>query len=83
MTASLDTPLPGDLPGTGGPSAVGGTVAPPQLSDVDHRIALAFSELGSARSRFAESPSGDGVLACMAAEATVNELLELRLTLTR
>jgi hypothetical protein len=83
MTASLDTPLPGDLPGTGGPPAADGVAAPPLLSDVDRRIAVAFGDLARARTRFADSPSGDGVTACLDAESAVNELLELRLTLTR
>ena len=75
MTASLDNVLPGDLPGTGVPDGH-------HLPDVDRRISSAFSDLGVARGRFADSPSGETVSACLAAEATVNELLELRLRLT-
>jgi hypothetical protein len=76
MTASLDNVLPGDLPGTG-------LLAGHNLPDVDRRISSAFSDLGLARSRFADSPSGESVTACLAAEAMVNELLELRLRLSR
>jgi hypothetical protein len=81
MAASLDNVLPGDLPGTAahaGPELNGAG-----LPDVDRRISSAFSDLGQARSRFADSPSGETVSACLAAEAMVNELLELRLRLTR
>lgn len=70
MSASLHTPGSPALPG------------PAELPDVDRRIALAYTDLGLARSRFAEAPSGEGVTACETAEAAVNELLELRLALT-
>ena len=81
MTASLDTPRPGDLPGSGGLPVAGGTPAG-DLSDVDRRIARAWGDLGLARSRFAESPSGEGFSACVTTESAVNDLLDLRLTLT-
>lgn len=77
MTASLDTSRPGDLPGSGRP--VGDV---PDLAAVDRRISLAYTDLGLARSRFAEAPSGESVTACVSAEAAVNELLDLRLALT-
>lgn len=82
MTASVDTPLPGDLPGAGAVPAAG-ALAAPDLPAVDDRIAQAFGALGLARRRFAETPSGDSVTACLSAEAVVNELLELRLMLSR
>lgn len=81
MTASLDNLLPGDLPGAGLPA--GHIPHDVDIPDVDRRISSAFGDLGLARSRFADSPSGESVTACLAAEATVNELLELRLRLTR
>lgn len=81
MTASLDNVLPGDLPGAG-PHA-GHNLRDADIPEVDRRISCAFSDLGLARSRFADSPSGESVSACLNAEATVNELLELRLRLTR
>jgi hypothetical protein len=52
------------------------------LADVDRRISAAFSELGVARSRFADSPSGESLTACVAAEAALDELLDRRLALT-
>ena len=52
------------------------------LADVDRRISAAFSELGLARRRFADSPSGESLTACVAAEAAVDELLDLRFALT-
>lgn len=81
MTASVDTPRPADPPGAGG-LPLAGCPAAGDVSDVDRRIALAWGDLGTARNRFAASPSGEGVTACECAEATVNDLLELRLTLT-
>lgn len=82
MTASVDTPRPGPLPLTGSQPAAGSAPAGHALPDVDRRIGLAFGELGRARRRFAEHPSGESVTACVAAEETINELLDLRLTLT-
>ena len=81
MTASVDTPRPADPPGAGG-LPLAGCPAAGDVSDVDRRIAVAWSALGTARTRFADAPSGDGVTACVTAEATVNELLDLRLALT-
>jgi hypothetical protein len=82
MTAPLDTSVPGELPhGTTLPPVSGGPVAR-SLSDVDRRITLAFGDLALARSRFADSPSGESITACVRAETTMNELLELRLSLT-
>ena len=52
------------------------------LAHVDRRISAAFSELSRARSRFAHTPSGESLTAVVAAEAAVDELLDLRLTLT-
>lgn len=68
MTASLDHPPP---------------LAGADLSDVDRRISAAYGDLGRARSRFADEPSGESIQACVAAEDAVNGLLELRLSLTR
>ena len=79
MTASVETPVPGELPGTGRPSTARSAAT---LPDVDRRIAVAFGDLGRIRSRFADSPSGEGVTACVAAEQAMNELLDLRLALT-
>jgi hypothetical protein len=52
------------------------------VADVDRRIIAAFTELNVARARFYLSPCGEIVTACETAEATVNELLELRYALT-
>jgi hypothetical protein len=49
------------------------------LSEIDRRIAEAHCELGVVRSAFARSPSGAAAVACEAAEARVNELLDARL----
>jgi hypothetical protein len=78
MTAPLSTSLPGELPrGATLPSGPGGSV-----SDVDHRITVAFGDLSRARTRFADAPSGESITACVDAETAMNELLELRLSLT-
>lgn len=52
------------------------------LAEVDRRISAAFSELGLTRSRFADAPSGESLSACVAAEAALDQLLDLRLALT-
>ena len=49
------------------------------LSEIDRRIAEAHRELGAVRSAFARAPSGAAAIACQAAEARVNELLDARL----
>ena len=54
-----------------------------QVTEIDRRITAAFRELDAARTRFATWPSGAVANACETAEATVNELLELRFALTR
>jgi hypothetical protein len=53
------------------------------LTEIDRRIVAAYTELNVARARFYLSPCGEIVTACEQAEATVNELLELRYALTR
>jgi hypothetical protein len=77
MTALADTSAPGELPREATPPESG-----PELYDVDRRITLAFGDLARARSRFAVSPSGASITACVSAEAAMNELLELRLSLS-
>jgi hypothetical protein len=52
------------------------TVVP--ASEIDRRIAEAHRDLGAARSAFAQSPSGAAIAACQAAEARLNELLDVR-----
>ena len=49
------------------------------LSEIDRCIAEAHRELGVVRSAFARAPSGAAAVACEAAEARVNELLDARL----
>ncbi len=80
MTASVDTPRPADDPP--GKVPVAGETSADDLTDVDRRIALAYTDLGQARSSFADAPSGAGATACVTAEDAVNELLDLRLALT-
>jgi hypothetical protein len=53
------------------------------LAEIDRRIAVAYTELTVARARFYLSPCGEIVTACEQAEATLNELLELRYARTR
>jgi hypothetical protein len=53
------------------------------LAEIDRRIVAAYTELNVARARFYLSPCGEIVTACEQAEATVNELLDLRFALTR
>jgi predicted MarR family transcription regulator len=53
------------------------------LAEIDRRIVAAYTELNVARARFYLNPCGEIVTACEQAEATVNELLELRYALTR
>jgi hypothetical protein len=55
------------------------TSAAVPLSGIDRRIAEAHRELGVVRSAFARSPSGAAAVACQAAEARLNELLDARL----
>jgi hypothetical protein len=52
------------------------TVGP--VSEIDRRIVEAHRDLGAARSRFAQLPSGAAITACQAAEARLNELLDVR-----
>jgi hypothetical protein len=52
------------------------------VSDIDRRITAAYTDLTVARARFYVAPCGEVVAACESAEATVNELLELRFALT-
>lgn len=77
MAASLDDVLP-----LADRDLAGHHLAGHHLADIDHRISSAFSDLGLARGRFADSPSGESITACVAAEAAVNDLLDLRFGLT-
>ncbi|WP_448628425.1 hypothetical protein [Geodermatophilus sp. URMC 64] len=52
------------------------------VADIDRRILAAFTDLNVARARFYLTPCGEIVTACEAAESAVNELLELRFSLT-
>jgi hypothetical protein len=52
------------------------TVVP--VSEIDRGIVEAHRDLGAARSTFAQSPSGAAITACQAAEARLNELLDVR-----
>jgi hypothetical protein len=52
------------------------------VPEVDRRIAGAHRSLGAARSAFARSPSGAGITACQAAEAHLDELLDVRVDRT-
>ena len=52
------------------------TVVP--VSEIDRGIVEAHRDLGAARSTFAQSPSGAAMTACQAAEARLNELLDVR-----
>jgi hypothetical protein len=52
------------------------------LTDLDRRITAAYRALGIARARFGEAPSGEGVVVCVTAEATVDDLLDQRYLLT-
>jgi hypothetical protein len=54
-----------------------------QLADLDSRITAAYSDLTIARARFAQYPSGEAVTACETALARLDELLDLRCSLTR
>ncbi|SFL14624.1 hypothetical protein [Geodermatophilus ruber] len=53
------------------------------LPEIDRRITAAHSALGTARTGFTEYPTGEALTECETAEATLNELLELRFALTR
>jgi hypothetical protein len=55
---------------------------PEQVTELDRRIAAAFTDLTIVRSRFAMSPSGEVLTACEVAESSLNELLDLRYALT-
>ena len=48
------------------------------VSEIDRRIVEAHHDLGAARSVFAQFPSGAAITACQAAEARLNELLDVR-----
>ena len=48
------------------------------VSEIDRRIVEAHRDLGTARSAFARSPSGAAMAACQAAEARLDELLDVR-----
>ena len=52
------------------------------VSEIDRRILEAHRALGAARSVFAQFPSGAAITACQAAEARLNELLDVRLAHT-
>jgi hypothetical protein len=52
------------------------------VADIDRRIVAAYTDLNVARARFYLTPCGEIVTACEAAESAVNELLELRYSLT-
>jgi hypothetical protein len=52
------------------------------VSEIDRLIAEAHRDLGAARSAFARSPSGAAATACQAAEARLDELLDVRLERT-
>ncbi len=75
MTAPVDLPVPAT------PASAPGS-APAAVADVDRRITLVFRELGLARHRFADLPSGESATACVTAEEELNALLDLRFTLT-
>jgi hypothetical protein len=64
-------------------SVVAQSVVPQVLTDLDRRIAAAYRELGVARQRFGDAPSGEGLTVCEAAEETVNDLLDQRCLLTQ
>ncbi|WP_448608907.1 hypothetical protein [Geodermatophilus sp. URMC 60] len=48
------------------------------VSEIDRLIVEAHDALGAARSVFARSPSGAAISACQAAEARLDELLDVR-----
>ncbi len=48
------------------------------VSEIDRGIVEAHRDLGAARSTFAQFPSGAAITACQAAEARLNELLDVR-----
>ena len=48
------------------------------VSEIDRRIAEAHRDLGAVRSAFTQSPSGAAITACQAAEARLDELLDVR-----
>ncbi len=48
------------------------------VSEIDRGIVEAHRDLGAARSAFAQFPSGAAITACQAAEARLNELLDVR-----
>jgi len=50
------------------------------VAQLDQSIGVAYTDLGNARARFAADPSGQAVTECEAAEAKLNELLDLRLS---
>ena len=52
------------------------------VSEIDRRILEAHRALGAARSVFAQFPSGVAITACQAAEARLNELLDVRFAQT-
>lgn len=54
----------------------------PPVPDIDRRITAAFRDLGAVRERFATSPSAETFRLCEAAQAAMDQLLDLRLSLT-
>jgi hypothetical protein len=52
------------------------------VADIDRRIVAAYTELNVARARFYLTPCGEIITACESAETAVNDLLELRYSLT-
>ncbi|SHN55393.1 hypothetical protein SAMN05660350_00574 [Geodermatophilus obscurus] len=48
------------------------------VSEIDRGIVEAHRDLGAARSTFAQFPSSAAITACQAAEARLDELLDLR-----
>ena len=48
------------------------------VPELDRRIVEAHRDLAAVRSAFAQSPSGTAMTACQAAEARLNERLDVR-----
>lgn len=53
------------------------------IGDIDRRLVLAYAGLTAARDGFARCPSAARERACRVAEAQLDELLDLRLAVTR
>jgi hypothetical protein len=56
--------------------------SPDLIADLDRRIAAAHRDLDVTRQRFRTTTPGSGAAVCAAAEAAIDELLELRFALT-